>query len=262
MLDSPTVVKRALYLPRAMMKKSVFKTTIRSPKPQKRLELPASPQHLKLHVCGYDNDVVIRSAAFQAEIYIQGCNNTILVEEDAVSQLPSYIQFGDAKNPVFGCILRIGRGSDLTAADIRLFDRGSSIDIGEDCLVSWDVKIWSSDTHSLLDAEGRVHAGKALHIGNHVWVGNGVHIGKNSYIADGCVVGWGSTVAGRFETPGCVIAGAPARVVKEGVSWDKRRPDEFLPERAEDMARYADWAVKKSRKGWLRKWLNAVFHRS
>lgn len=247
-----------------MKKASVFTTSIRSPKPQKRLELPTSPQHLFLKVRGYDNDIVIRSAGFQADIHVFGCNNTILIEEEAISQLPTYIQIGDMNTPVFGCTLRIGRGSDLTAADIRLFDRGSSIEIGEDCLISWDVKIWSSDTHSLLDAEGRVRAGKALHIGNHVWVGHGVHIGKNSYIADDCVIGWGSTVSGRFETPNCVLAGSPARVVKEGVSWDKRRPDEFLPERAEDMARYADWADKKRkrRKSRFRRFLDALCRRS
>lgn len=244
------------------MKKKGLKTIICSPKPQKRLELPKSPQHLKLKVLGYDNDVVIRSAAFQADICICGCNNTILVEDGAVAPDPCRIIIGDEQTPVFGCTLRIGRGSDLNATDIRLFDRGSSIDIGEDCLISWNVMIWASDTHSLLDSEGRVRTGKSLHIGNRVWVGHGVHISKNSYIADGCVVGWGSTVAGRFETPGCVIAGAPARVVKEGVSWDKRRPDEFLPERAEDMVRYADWAEQVPSEGRFRKWLAAVFRRS
>lgn len=251
-----------------MKQNSVFYTLIPSPKPQKRLELPTSPQHLVMNVRGYDNDIVIRSALFQADIHICGCNNTILIEEDALSRLPTCIQIGDMNTPVFGCTLRIGRGCDLGAADIRLFDRGSRIEIGEDCLMSWDVKIWSSDTHSLLDAEGRVCAGKVLHIGNHVWVGHGVHIGKNSYIADGCVIGWGSTVAGRFETPCSILAGSPARVVKEGVRWDKRRPDELLPEREADMARYADWAEvvpekkHKRRKSRFRRLLDALFRRS
>lgn len=252
--------------PSIMKKKSVFKTRIRSPKPQKRLEVPAEPQHLTLNVRGYDNDIVIRSADFQADISICGCNNTIIVEEETLSLLPVYIQIGDDQTPVFGCTLHIGRRCNLTATDIRLFDRGSSIDIGDDCLISWDVKIWSSDTHSLLDAEGRVRAGKALHIGNHVWVGNNVRIGKNSFIADDCVIGWGSTIAGRFETPACVIAGAPAQIVREGVKWDARRPDELLPERAEDMARYADWAEqissKKRRLNLFETAIKALFHHS
>lgn len=44
--------------------------------------------------------------------------------------------------------------------------------------------------------------------------------GKNTTIADDSVVGWGSTVHGRFTEPASVISGNPAVVRNSGVTWD------------------------------------------
>lgn len=219
---------------------------IRSPKPQRLVSLPDEADFLHVEVHGYDNTLCVCAPAFRACIHIFGCNNTIIVDPDCVSYKPSEIWIGDESTPCFGCRIHIGRGGTYTALDLRLFDRDGEIHIGEDCLMSWDVMIWGSDTHALFDAEHQLRRGRRLSIGNHVWVGHGCHIGKNTHIADGCVVGWGSVVSGRFEEPNCVIAGNPARVVRRGVQWNRQRPDDFIPEREADLQQYADWAVEKA----------------
>lgn len=218
---------------------------ILSPKPQRVVELPDNAKFLKVEVHGYDNSVCVRATEFDAHIHIFGCNNTVTIEEDCVSYGRSQIWIGDKNTPCFGCKIHIGRGGIYTALDLRLFDRKGEIYIGENCLMSWDVMIWGSDTHALFDAENQLRRGRRVEIGNHVWVGHGCHIGKNTHIADGCVVGWGSVVAGRFEEPNCVIAGNPARVVRRGVRWSRQRPDDFIPEREADLQQYADWAEER-----------------
>lgn len=215
---------------------------ISSPKPQRAIELPDDASYLHVDIVGYDNTLCVRSSAFQADISIFGCNNTIIIEPDCISRSRSSICIGDRETPCFGCTIRIGRGCIFTAVDMRLFDRNGEICIGEDCLFSWDIMMWGSDTHALFDAEGQLRRGRRIHIGHHVWVGHGCHIGKNTYIADGCVIGWGSVVSGRFEEPNCVVAGSPARVVRRGVQWNRKRPDDFIAERAADLQQYADWA--------------------
>lgn len=219
-----------------------LQTHICSPKPQKLLDLPEAPLDLKVNIRGYGNTVSVKSADFRAAIRIYGCNNTIVVEEGCLSYAPSQIWIGDKNTPCFGCEIRIGRGGCYNKLDLRAFDRGSRIIIGRDCLMSWDVMIWGSDTHAVFDADGKLRRGNEIVIGDHVWVGHGCYIGKNTHIASHCIVGWGSTVTGRFEESHCVLAGSPARIVKRGVRWDMKRPDDYIPERTADMEQYADWA--------------------
>lgn len=38
-------------------------------------------------------------------------------------------------------------------------------------------------------------------------------------IPDGCIVGMGAVVAKQFSTANSVIAGNPAKIVKENINW-------------------------------------------
>ena len=59
---------------------------------------------------------------------------------------------------------------------------------------------------------------RPLTIGDHVWIGTGAMVLGGVTIGDGAVVAAGSVVT--KDVPGKVIvAGNPARVVREDVSW-------------------------------------------
>ena len=51
---------------------------------------------------------------------------------------------------------------------------------------------------------------------------------KNTLIPDNCIVGISSVVTKKFETKNCVIAGNPAKVVKEDIKWNRMRPKQYL----------------------------------
>lgn len=89
-------------------------------------------------------------------------------------------------------------------------------------MFSTHISVWASDTHKIVDAE----TGKQLNnikngvqIGNHVWVGTRAIILKNTIIPDNCIVGAGSVVTGKFDTPNAIIAGNRATVVRTGINW-------------------------------------------
>ena len=46
---------------------------------------------------------------------------------------------------------------------------------------------------------------------------------KGVQVADGCVVGAGSLLAKAYSQPNCVLAGVPAREVKQDVDWTPER---------------------------------------
>lgn len=51
-------------------------------------------------------------------------------------------------------------------------------------------------------------------IGDRVWIGSGAKLFGKITIADGCQIGANAVVNKSFDTPGSVIAGYPAKVLK------------------------------------------------
>ena len=133
-------------------------------------------------------------------------------------------QFG--KNTVFiGENLNCERELSISLA------RGSgNVTIGAGCLIAWQVEIRVGDGHSIFDK----NTGKLLNpnqdvkIGNRVWISQRTRILKGVEIADDSIVGAGSIVTKKFREPNVIISGVPARVIKTGIFWDSRPPDEFL----------------------------------
>lgn len=110
-----------------------------------------------------------------------------------------------------------------------------SIIIGKDCLFSYNVIIRNHDTHHIFLASTgeRINYSGNISIGNHVWVGYGATLLGNFSIGDNSIVGTMAVTSSHF--PGqVIIAGNPAKVVREGVCWSKDNTDFFNRERLED----------------------------
>ncbi len=91
---------------------------------------------------------------------------------------------------------------------------GLEITIGEQVFIADQVIIRDWDGHTIV---GR--ANKApISIGNNVWIGMRAIILKGVTIGDGAVVAAGAVVT-RDVPAGSVVAGNPARVVKENMKW-------------------------------------------
>ena len=148
-----------------------------------------------------------------------------------VSTLPINIWVGNKAQLDIGKAVCIGPGVNLIVKDnarLKIGDSSyftsdahievvESLEIGSNCAISWGVSIIDSNHHDIY-YENRVSVNKKLQIGDNVW------IGCNSIILPGTVIGSGSTIAagsvvkGDFPT-NSLIAGNPAKVVREDVSW-------------------------------------------
>ncbi len=120
-----------------------------------------------------------------------------------------------------GSMIVIGEGSTAIRADVAAGE-GTGVRIGRDCMFAYDVDIRSSDSHALVDtATGeRINAAADVVVGDHVWRAVGAQVLK------GVTIGGGSVVAARAVVThdvaeGVVVAGNPARVVREGVAWQR-----------------------------------------
>ena len=90
------------------------------------------------------------------------------------------------------------------------------IEIGEGTNISDNVCIADSDNHYIDDEKGKMSA--PIIIKDHVWIGKNVTILKGVTIGEGAVIGAGSIVT-KDVPARCVVAGNPAKVIKEITSW-------------------------------------------
>lgn len=131
--------------------------------------------------------------------------------------------------------VRIGSGV-LLAHDVQLHlrDRGAVIEIGDgtfvnhrtelvahervrlgrDCLLAWDVLVLDSDSHSV---DGAAPSAPVT-IGDRVWIGCRATVLKGVTVGGGAVVAAGAVVT-RDVPARTLVAGNPARVVREDVTW-------------------------------------------
>lgn len=91
------------------------------------------------------------------------------------------------------------------------------ITIGSNCAISWNANIFDGNGHELVVAGVPRPRRRPLCIGSNVWIGTGAII-MGATIGDGAVVAAGSVVTADVPR-NVVVAGNPARVVKEEVSW-------------------------------------------
>lgn len=92
------------------------------------------------------------------------------------------------------------------------------IEIGEGTMISDDVRIQDSDNHNVIVNGVENVSTKPIIIGDKVWIGKNVLILKGVTIGNGAIVAAGSVVVKNVAV-GTLVAGNPAKVIKENVEW-------------------------------------------
>ncbi|AYC34549.1 acyltransferase [Pseudomonas cavernae] len=172
-------------------------------------------------------------------IKLGGRNNRLLVGEDSelshceirldgednLIEIGPRVRFGSGKiylRNTRGQHIRIGADTTVEGAYL-LVDEAASIDIGRDCMLSTEILIRTGDKHSILDLEtgARINPSRDVRIADRVWIGRDVQVLKGTVLQPESVVGACSVVSSAFDVGNCVVAGVPARIVKQGIRWDR-----------------------------------------
>jgi acetyltransferase-like isoleucine patch superfamily enzyme len=178
-----------------------------------------------------------------------GSNPRVLTFNAFKAEIPqARIQIGDSIILYYRCdILATGKGQlsigdgCIIGSDFRMYCK-DKIELGNQVLISWNVFISDYDAHPL-DPEERsrqvlymqqaffpsprrqkgsealanyqpAYVTSPVVIGDNVWIGANATILKGVHIGSGSVVAAGAVVT-RDVPERCVVAGNPARVVKE-----------------------------------------------
>lgn len=168
---------------------------------------------------GKNNVLDIRSRIPKdVRIVIYGNNHKLIIEE-GVTFKKGQIWFEDQN-----CEICIGEDTSIEDAHLAVAENGTRLLIGKDCLISSNVRIATTDSHSIIDVstKKRTNQAKDITIGNHVWLGYNVSINKGVTIADNSVIA-GHSVVTKSVRSNSIAAGIPAKEVKNDISWDRMR---------------------------------------
>ena len=154
---------------------------------------------------------------FFTHIFSKRRKSKLIMQEDSSFILTgkAMIQSGAMVFVGKGKTLKIGRSTFTSNIKILAHD---DITIGDNCIFGWECQIFSGDGHPIYQEENIVNKDVPVVIEDNVWVGSralilkGVRVGKGSIVAAGAVV--------TKDVPqNCIVAGNPAKIVKENISW-------------------------------------------
>ena len=123
--------------------------------------------------------------------------------------------------------LRIGHDSEViigdktTSNDTRIVAINSGIFIKKDCMFSDGILIQGFDQHGIIDLNKNEiinNLRKQTIVERHSWIGRRAIIMPGVIIHEGAIVGTGAVVTKNVNTC-CAVAGVPAKIVKENVTW-------------------------------------------
>ena len=114
-------------------------------------------------------------------------------------------------------IVQVGKNGYIIGFSDFIISHG--LKIGDNCAISWGCQFLDNDFHEF-DYEGRkTTTNNEIVIGDNVWIGCKVSVYKGVKIANGCVIAANSVIKSSFTDENVLIAGNPAKIIKQNISW-------------------------------------------
>lgn len=182
-----------------------------------KIEIASKREHdFKIVVRGNHNEIKIGKNCLLSNtvITVQGDNNHIVIEDNARFIGPCRVVMAG------GSTLHIGNNAGIRGVEFNL-DGGASINVGALCMFSNGIVVRNHDSHKVIDRATGVVTNVACDItlGEHVWVCQNSTVLKGVTVGDHAVVAYGAVVVKDCPAH-AVVAGNPAKVVKNNIDWD------------------------------------------
>jgi len=114
--------------------------------------------------------------------------------------------------------LHVGNNINITGDAMIICAK--KISIGDDTMIAWQSIIMDTDQHNIYNTDNTcINENSEVVIGNNVWIGARSFLLKGSTIADGSIIGANTTITKSFLNKNSILAGNPARVIKEEIRW-------------------------------------------
>lgn len=194
---------------------------------ERELEKDERIQGLEIIINGNNNIIKINKFTkyLNSRILVRAnCSNVCIGKSEFLNNLQINIGCGNSQ------FLEIGDYTNCWGLNIFLNEGKAGCIIGKNCLFSSPVNIWPSDGHVITEkgTQNIINSIKSpVIIGDNCWIGTYCILTKNAVLSNNTVCGAGSVITKKFEQEHILIAGNPAKIIKEGINWNSKTPTEF-----------------------------------
>ena len=163
---------------------------------------------------------------FNCKFYLNNnCNVCIRETNESITNLNIYCMYSNDVS------VNIEKNCSINSANIEMNHVNNLVfKLGADCMVSGGIIFRLHDAHTIFDLTTKQVLNKPLKgiiVGEHCWIAQNVTILKDVELAPDTIVGFGSIVTKSFHRPNTIIAGTPAKIVKENVNWTRQNVFEY-----------------------------------
>ena len=179
-------------------------------------------KRVAIKVIGNNNSVTIHSnCRFKnTKIIILGSNNCLTFGEKVMVYESASFELEGSNT-----LVNIGKNTTIGSANFMIGESDTNINIGEDCMLSRNIILSTSDYHSIisLETKERINPPKNITIKNHVWIGYSAYISKGAIIGNNCIVASHAYVGGKKFKDHTILGGLPAKQLRENINWSREK---------------------------------------
>lgn len=167
--------------------------------------------------------IAIMKETATPDIHIEGFTGDVFIRVFTGNPI---VKFGELRHvkAEFGLYSggRVEIGSQTSINGLVAGAYNSTIEIGDDCMLSHDIHMQPHNQHGIIDLGTKqlVKDKRNIVLGDHVWIGRAVSVLPGVSIGDGSIVGANSVLT-KDVPAHSAVAGYPARVVRENCTWSR-----------------------------------------
>jgi len=163
---------------------------------------------------GVDLSLSANAKIVNCDIRIKGKNIKLVIGDGTVLRYTKIEILGDNCSILIGKNCILGHDCYLSAKE------GRQLIIKDECMLSRNATLLTSDGHPIYRGGKIINNASDITIEEHVWLADNVTILKGVRIGKNSVVGINSTVT-KDVSCNSIIAGNPARIVKDKIVWQE-----------------------------------------
>ena len=177
---------------------------------------------VQIKIMGHNNTVTIHPNCRlkNTKIIILGSNNCLTLGEKVMVYESASFELEGSNTSI-----NIGKNTTIGSANFMIGESDTNINIGEDCMLSRNIILSTSDYHSIisLETKERINPPKNITIKNHVWIGYSAYISKGAIIGNNCIVASHAYVGGKKFKDHTILGGLPAKQLKDNINWSREK---------------------------------------